>query len=272
MTGAVLLAWVALGVVVGAYGTLIGAGGGFVLVPVLLIVFPEQSAAQLTAVSLAVVFANALSGSVGYYRLRRVDYRSGVVLAIATIPGSVIGALVVAGIPRTAFDIVMGAVLILISVFLLFRPSGNLALLRGRPGTATRELVDSDGKIYRYRFNLAVATVLSVAVGFLSSLLGIGGGIIHVPLLTSFFSFPAHIATATSHFVLVAMSAGATVTHIVHGDFGPFVPITLALAVGVIGGAQVGARLSTRVGGGLIIRLLAIALGVVGIRLLLLHA
>jgi uncharacterized membrane protein YfcA len=183
----------------------------------------------------------------------------------------VLGALVVGAIPRAAFDVVMGSALILVAAFLFFRPAGNLALLTGRWATVTRELIDSDGKRYRYRFNLALATALSVIVGFLSSLLGIGGGIIHVPMLSTFFSFPPHVATATSHFVLMVMAAGATITHIVHRDFGSFVPITLALSAGVILGAQVGARASSRVRGGMIIRLLALALGIVGIRLLLIR-
>src|SRR5207302_7393327 len=62
------LAWAAAGVAVGTYGTLVGAGGGFALVPILLLVYPRQSPAQLTAVSLAVVFANVVSGSIGYSR------------------------------------------------------------------------------------------------------------------------------------------------------------------------------------------------------------
>jgi uncharacterized membrane protein YfcA len=272
MSGLLLIAWALLGLAVGAYGTLIGAGGGFVLVPILLLVFPHRSAAELTAVSLAVVFANAASGSFGYYRLRRVDYRSAIPLAIATLPGSVIGALLVGAIPRRTFDLLMGSVLILASVFLFLRPKGGMSLLSDRWGSVSRELHDSHGQTYRYRFNLAVAVLLSLLVGFLSSLLGIGGGIIHVPVLTSFFGFPAHIATATSHFVLMVMAAGATLTHAVHRDFGGFVPITLALAIGVIAGAQLGARLSTRVPGGAIIRLLALALAVVGVRLLLLQA
>jgi uncharacterized membrane protein YfcA len=261
--------WAVVGVVVGAYGTLIGAGGGFVLVPILLIVYPHQPAAQLTAVSLGAVFANATSGSAGYYRLRRVDYRSGFVLSLATLPGAVLGALVVGAIPRAVFDLVMGVALILVAAFLILRPAGNLSLLSGRWLTVSRQLVDSEGKKYAYTYNLALATALSVFVGFLSSLLGIGGGIIHVPMLSTFFSFPPHIATATSHFVLMIMAGGATVTHVLHRDFGGLVPVTLAISVGVILGAQVGARASTRVGGVMIIRLLAIALGLVGIRLLL---
>jgi uncharacterized membrane protein YfcA len=270
--GAALLLWLAFGLLVGGYGTLIGAGGGFVLVPILLIVFPKQPAAQLTAVSLAVVFANAASGSFGYYRMRRVDYGSGAILAAATVPGSILGALIVGRIPRAAFDVVMGVVLIIVAAFLLLRPSGSVPLLVDRWGTASRKLVDSEGRRYQYRFNLALATAFSLGIGFLSSLLGIGGGIMHVPMLTSFFNYPAHIATATSHFVLMITSAAATVTHILHGDFDGYVPITLALAVGVIAGAQVGARLSGRVHGGLIIRLLALALALVGVRLLFFQA
>src|SRR5487761_793050 len=80
----------ALGLIVGAYGTLIGAGGGFVLVPLLLILYPHDSPAQITAISLGVVFVNASSGSLSYFRLRRADYRTGVWLAAATLPGAVV--------------------------------------------------------------------------------------------------------------------------------------------------------------------------------------
>lgn len=71
-----ILLLVALGLVVGALGTLIGAGGGFLLTPVLLLVYPHASAQTISATSLAVVFANAASGTVAYARQGRVDYRS----------------------------------------------------------------------------------------------------------------------------------------------------------------------------------------------------
>jgi uncharacterized membrane protein YfcA len=262
---------VAAGIAVGAYGTLVGAGGGFALVPILLLVYPRQSAAQLTAVSLAVVFANVVSGSISYARLRRIDYRTGLILAPATIPGAVIGALAVGAIPRAAFDAVMGSALILVAGFLLLKPSGNVPIgLNGR-SAVSRTLIDSDGNRYQYRFNQALAIVASFGIGFVSSLLGIGGGIVQVPILTTFFGFPAHIASATSQFVQVATSGVGAVTHILHGDYAGLVAVTLALAVGVILGAQAGAAISRRVAGSAIIRLLAVALGLVGIRLLLLR-
>jgi len=268
----IFLVWVVAGVAVGAYGTLVGAGGGFALVPILLLVYPRQSPAQLTAVSLAVVFANVVSGSIGYSRLKRIDYRTGLILAPATIPGAVIGALVVGAIPRAAFDAVMGSALILVSGFLLLKPHGSIPLALGGRWVISRTLVDSDGNRYQYRFNLALAIVASFGIGFVSSLLGIGGGIVQVPILTSFFAFPAHIASATSQFVQIFTSGFGALTHVLHGDYASFVSVTVALAVGVIIGAQFGAVISRRVADSAIIRLLAVALGLVGIRLLLLRS
>jgi hypothetical protein len=262
------IGFVALGFGVGAYGTLIGAGGGFILVPVLLFIYPGLSAAQVTAVSLAVVFVNACSGSISYARMRRIDYPTGVVLAAATVPGAVAGAIVVSVIPRRAFDVIMGLALIALSIFLLLRPQGSRSLWLNSRFTVSRSLVDAEQTSYEYRFNLAAAALFSVGIGFLSSLLGIGGGIIQVPLLTSALGFPAHVATATAQFALMFTAATGALTHLVQGVYTPFLRLIVELAVGVVAGAQVGAALSQRVGGGVIIRLLAVALGLVGVRLL----
>ena len=259
---------VALGVVIGAYGTLIGAGGGFLLVPALLLLYPHDSPTHVTAVSLAVVLANAAAGSVSYYRIRMADYVSGSWLALATIPGAIVGAMVVGDIPRTTFEVVMGVALLLVGGFLAIRPHGRLPLLQGSTFSVERSVTDAEGKTYRYRFNQGLAMAISAVVGFLSSLLGIGGGIIHVPVLSTFFDFPPHVATATSHFVLVFTAGAGTIEHVLAGDYSGSLVMTAALAVGVICGAPFGAALSRRVTGGWIIRLLAIALVVVGLRLL----
>ncbi|MGH3000420.1 MAG: sulfite exporter TauE/SafE family protein, partial [Gaiellaceae bacterium] len=100
-TTAVIL--VAIGVGVGTFGTIVGAGGGFILTPILLLLYPHDSPRTITAISLAVVFFNAASGSVAYARQRRIDYRSGVVFAIATLPGAVGGALLVGHVSRHVF-------------------------------------------------------------------------------------------------------------------------------------------------------------------------
>ncbi|MGH3001013.1 MAG: sulfite exporter TauE/SafE family protein, partial [Gaiellaceae bacterium] len=110
----------------------------------------------------------------------------------------------------------------------------------------------------------------SLGVGFLSSFLGIGGGVIHVPLLVRALGFPMHVATATSHFVLAVMAGAGTITHVLQGSFhhGQGWRRTAALSVGVIAGAQLGAHISLRLRGAVIQWLLVAALLALAARLL----
>ena len=247
-----LTVWLELGVLgllVGTFGTLIGAGGGFLLVPLLLLLYPDTPASTITAISLAVVCMNATSGSVAYARLGRIDYRTGIVFALASAPGAVLGSLATGWLARGTFDTVFGVVLILLALYLLIwgkSPEGH-----DRPE----------------HVNLWLGGILSFGVGFMSSVLGIGGGVIHVPLLIQFLGYPAHIATATSHFILAVMSLIGTATHIVNGDFVEGGRRTVALSVGVLVGAQLGAWLSQKVHGRWIMRSLAVGLLGVGGRL-----
>ena len=268
-----------LGLLIGAFGTLIGAGGGFILVPILLLIYPQDNTELITSISLAVVFFNALSGSWAYSRMKRIDYKSGIIFSLATIPGAILGAVSTAYVPRQIFDIFFGVVMMIAGIFLwLSATDDHLPHLKlashisgGEDSSrlTIRDFVDADGVHHHYAFNPSVGIVLSVFVGFLSSLLGVGGGFIHVPALTRLLNFPVHVATATSHFVLAVMALTGTLVHVANGVFVHGIRRTAILAVGVILGAQAGAHMSNRVGGKLIIRGLAVALFFVGIRLIL---
>ncbi|HWO93946.1 MAG TPA: sulfite exporter TauE/SafE family protein [Dehalococcoidia bacterium] len=259
-----------LGIAVGAFGTLVGAGGGFVLVPILLLVYPDRDAATVTAMSLFVVFANATSGSLAYARQRRIDYRSAAWFALGTLPGALAGAIVVGYIPRRAFDFLFAAVVAVVAVYLSL-PRGAQEVrtpVAGR-GVVTRTLTDSAGHTFRYAYRLWQGVLISSAVGFMSSLLGIGGGIVHVPVMILLLHFPVHIATATSHLVLALMSFEGSVVHFVQGELGwdeTFLQ-TIAIAAGAIPGAQIGARLAQRIHERMIVRGLASALLLISIRL-----
>ena len=188
---------------------------------------------------------------------------------MATLPGSVLGVLLAGRISRPTFDVIMGLALCGLALFLLRgRPDA------GDPGAgpgSPRAITDRDGHTHRYRARVRTGALLSVGVGFASSFLGIGGGVVHVPLLVGFLGFPTHIATATSHFVLAFMAVAATVTHVIAGTFHDAVGLrrALALSVGVVVGAQLGAWASQRLSGRLIQRLLAGGLLVLGVRLVL---
>lgn len=263
---AVLLAL--LGVAVGAFGTIVGAGGGFVLTPILLLLYPHDSPQTITTISLTAVFFNAASGTTAYLRQRRVDVRSGSVFAAAATPGAIGGALLTGIVSRRLFDVLIGAVLALLAVWLL---SGD----RWRPhpphrGVRRRLLRDRQGLVYEYEVPIWRGALYSLAVGFVSSFLGLGGGVIHVPLLVRALGFPTHVATATSHYILAWMSGVGTIAHAVNGGFagGTGLRRAASVSVGVVVGAQVGAHFSQRLRGTHIEWALAVALLALAARLL----
>jgi uncharacterized membrane protein YfcA len=216
------------------------------------------------------VFFNALSGSISYARMGRIDYRSGLLFASATVPGAILGALTTGFIPRREFDAVFGIVMIVAAGFLVLYPVERDTRTPAKRGRTTRTIVDRNGTAHTFSFDARVGVVLSLFVGYISSLLGIGGGIIHVPVLVHLLNFPVHLATATSHFMLAIMALTGTLVHIASGSFSETsVYWTLSLGAGVLVGAPLGARLSSLLRGMWIIRGLAIALGFAGIRILL---
>jgi uncharacterized protein len=242
------VALVAFGLVVGAYGTIIGAGGGFLIVPMLLLVW-RLPPAQAAGTSLAVVFLNAVAGSISYARQKRIDYRAGMWFAAATFPGAIAGAFLSKYLSGRTFDVTFATVLLGVTAFLIWKPVRATDAGERRP------------------YSLGLGIAISFFVGFLSSALGIGGGIFHVPAMIHLLAFPAAIAAATSTFILAFSSLVGAGTHLSLGNV-LYVPAAL-MGVGVIAGAQVGARIAKRARGATVVRLLAVALVIVAVRLLL---
>lgn len=263
-----------IGFFIGTLGTLIGAGGGFILVPILIIMRPDFSPETITAISMVIVACNAISGSVAYMYAKKVDYKAGIIFAICTIPGSILGVLTTKIIPRGVFDIIFGVLMLVLATLLLINGgkerSDKKPVMTGPKGWVTQKLTDRWGEHYEYAYNLRLGMLISVFVGYFSPLLGIGGGIIHVPAMAEWLLFPVHIATATSHFILAVMATVSVLVHLFQGNYdNPLITkMVIGLAIGVIPGAQVGAYLSRRINEKLIIKALAISIGIVGVKIL----
>lgn len=243
------------GFFIGAYGTLIGVGGGFLLIPFLLILYPNSPSEVITSISLCVIFFNSLSGTISYWRMGRVDLKVGVIFAIASIPGAIAGAYMTSYIPRKTFELIFGIFLILVAIFLNLRNFENN--------------VQSVNEIKRAN-RIRTGVILSFFTGFISALLGVAGGVIHVPVLVYLLKFPVHIATATSHFILSVITFFASLTHVIKGSLSEVWLKILILTIGVIPGAQLGAYLSSKMSERWIIRALTIAVAILGLRLIFL--
>jgi uncharacterized membrane protein YfcA len=256
-----------LGAAVGAYGTLIGAGGGILLVPALLLLYPHETPSTIASISLAVVFLNALSGTLAYGHMHRIDYRAGLLFGAATVPGAVLGAYATSLLSRQLFDLLFSFLVLTLATFILLQPTPKRRLPRVYRRQVTHTLVDFKGTRYSYSFSNRLGVLLSLVIGGISSMFGIGGGPFQVPVLVYILAFPLHVATATSQFMLLIMSSIGSVSHLLAGSFVHGHRRTLFLGIGVVVGAQVGARLSQRLSGRSIGLVLAAGLVVIGIRL-----
>jgi len=257
-----LLWLIPLGFLAGGYGTLIGAGGGFILAPALLLLYPNDAPETITSISLATVFLNALSSTFAYAKAKRIDYKTGLIFSLATMPGAVLGAMATTAMSRAWFDPLFGLLLVLVALFLAVNPPKKGAGRIAQIEFPTKTISECSTT------NLLLGIVLSTGFGFISSFLGIGGGFLYVPALVYLLRFPVHIATATSLFVLTITAFTGSATHVATGLFHHGIRRAIALSIGAILGAQAGARLSQRIHGEWIVRSLALALALVGARLM----
>ncbi len=256
-----LLALTGLGVLTGAYGVIVGAGVGFLLAPLLILVWGFEPGTAV-GTSLAVVLVTAVSGSLRYARSRSIDYRSGILFALAALPGSILGAVAADWTPGRLLTVAFGLLLIGIAAYTALRPASRPAPpppptphQPPRQGLAVRTLTTASGATYTFSFSESRAMAYNVLFGFLSSFFGVGGGLVRVPLLVFGFRFPVPVAAATSLFSMALYTGVGVASHAVLGNVE--VQALLFAGAGVVVGAQIGVPLAPRLRGGLVLRLLA---------------
>lgn len=261
---------VLLGLSVGIYGTMVGAGGGFLLIPALLVLYPDLPHESITALSLGVVFFNALSGTQAYARQKRIDYQAGLIFAAATVPASIVGALVTGLLASSAFEIAFAALLGVAAIWLLVPRPATVRVTPPSPRLRRHSITDIDNFTYVFSFDPVLALALGLVVGVFASLFGVGGGIFLVPAMVLLLRMPSHIATATSTFVLVFSGGTGALVHLGLGNYAGLAGEEFALAAGSLLGAQVGAMVSHRLvhHQEVIVRFFSVALLIVAARML----
>lgn len=266
ITTAQFILLAALGGSVGAVGAMVGVGGGFLLVPALLIIYPNADPAVITSISLTAIVMNAASASYGYRRRGWQDRRTALILIAAAVPLAIVGALLTRSIDRGDFDIAFGTALVLGAVYLALRsgkiPHSFIAATKGR----SRRLVDAAGEVYEYRVREPIAALIAVFAGFMV-FFGIGGGIVNVPIMMLTLKIPSRIAVATSQLELLFASGTAVLVHLSYsfGDYDQWIR-ALIVGGGTLVGAQIGVRLAGFVSGRVVLMIIAVALLTAGIR------
>ena len=239
------------------FGSMVGLGGGFIIVPVLRIFFGLSPAAA-AGTSLALVVANSGSGAFTYLMQRRVHVRVGLLIAAGGFPGSILGAIIVKQLTPHVFDWLFAAFLIVVASDIVFN--------REKRMKQRDEHADVRAIVGMPWYGALAA---GFGVGIVSSLFGVGGGVVLVPTLLYFSDLPAHAISATSHFGIVLTAPVGLVTHYLEHDIDWAYVVPLVL--GGLCGGPIGARLSLRLKSSRLMLFVAVALTIAAFALVLRH-
>jgi len=271
------LALLLLGAFSGFLGALMGIGGGVIVVPILILFF-MLDAHQAVGTSLVMIIFTALSSTWAYHRQKRIDWKIGVLAAVTTIPGASLGAYTTKFFASESLGIIFGVFLLLVAAMMIRRSfltnvsSNNPATYNKHTSellrrTWTRRIVDASGKIFEYDANIHSGLLLSFLGGFASGFLGIGGGLIVVPIFAIVIGLPMHLAVATSMVTMIFTSISGVSTHIMLGNVR--IEYAVPLIIGITFGTQAGATAARRLRSKTLERIFAIAVLAIGIWLII---
>ncbi len=238
------LAIFVVGLIVGILGAMLGIGGGVLLIPLLTGLFGIPIKTAIGASIISVIATSSAAGAV--YVGRGLSHtRLSMVMEIATTLGALAGGITAALISPTALSVLFGIVLLYVSFSMQRMPREDMA-------AAPTGLLDTSytdprtGQLITYGVrNLPVGMVASFIAGNISGLLGIGGGVVKVPIMTLIMGIPLRAAIGTSNFMIGITAATSAVIYYQHGYIDPSIAIPTAL--GVLFGAQAGTRVGGRV-------------------------
>jgi uncharacterized membrane protein YfcA len=240
------------GAVAGGFGSLLGLGGGVLIVPLLTLGFglPLREA---VGVSLICVIMTS-SAAAGVYLERHVaNLRLGMTLELFTAIGALVGGSIAFLLSERLLSVLFAVLLLYVAVTMARGQRAEPALepelvdpatLDTDPAASPTALERLSGDGYRVR-NLGRGVVGATGAGLASALLGIGGGIIKVPLMHLAMGVPLRVATATSNMMIGITAAASAVIYIIHGGIDPYV--AGPTGIGVFLGATAGSRLSHRI-------------------------
>jgi uncharacterized membrane protein YfcA len=268
MTHAIVLA--AVGFVGGAFGSMVGLGGGVFIVPAM-VLFLGIPIHQAIAASLIAVVATSTTAAVAYLRDDLTNVRLGVTLETMTVTGALAGGLVGALLSRQVLSAVFGGVMVPVSVYLLVRLRTGAAAVdvAQAPGVLGASYHDrSLGSRVTYRVQrLSAGMGASLVAGVVSGLLGVGGGFLKVPVMVLAMRVPVRAAVCTSSFMIGVTACSGALVYTARGmvDLNTTVPVVL----GVVAGAYLGSRFAQRVKGSVLAMMLAAVLFALAVQMIL---
>ena len=234
-----LFAILAIGLGAGLLGSLFGIGGGLFIVPALTLLF-GLSPTEAAAASLVGIVATSVGGTVYYLDKGVTNIRLGLLLEISTVIGAVIGAAVSGYLEEWLIMSIFTAVIVISGIRMILNRSADV------PGKDDGEFVMHDirtGEDVRYDIeNVPGGFALCSVAGVISSLTGVGGGVIKVPIMNMMMGVPIKAATATSSYMIGITAFSGALIYFLNGQV--LLDVAAFVAVGTFIGAVAGSRIS----------------------------
>ncbi len=251
-----MLILIILATLIGILSSSMGVGGGFIIVPLLVLVY-DLKAHIAIGTSITTVLFSALSATIGYFKQKRIDWKLGIITAISTIPTAHLGAYTTKFFESKVLSSIFGIALALVGLRMIsgtvffFKQKGRVydnSLLSKSNNLQKgwhRKLIDASGITFDYYIKNPILGFLLLSLcGFASAFLGVGGGVMIVPLYVIVMGMPIHLATATSVFSIIFTSLSGAWAHILLGNIS--LEYAIPLIIGVVTGAQIGTRVAKR--------------------------
>jgi uncharacterized membrane protein YfcA len=240
----------AVSVIAGLIGALAGVGGGILIIPALTLIFGVDIHLAIGA-SIVSVIATSSGAAAAYVRDRLTNIRIGMFLELATTSGAVVGALLASVVAPSLLYIFLGVVLVFSAALQLTR-LGEQSAARQPPSALASHLVLADSypdavletEVAYSPRRIPLGFGLMALAGVVSGLLGIGSGALKVVAMDGAMGLPIKVSSATSNFMIGVTAAASAGIYLGRGDVD--VRIAAPVALGVLAGAFVGARLLGR--------------------------
>ena len=249
-----------VGLVAGLLGSMLGVGGGILIVPILTLALHLPIKVAIAS-SLVAIVANSCTAAGMYTKARVTNIRLGLLLETTTTPGAIIGGFIAAVIAPSILSALFGLVLIYAAYIMITRqhlmyddtqPDSHIVQNNSTDNLSTSlasSYYDRNlDRVITYKVTrVPMGLGTSFFAGLISSLLGVGGGIVNVPVMHLVMGVPMKAAIATSAFIItITATAGA----LIYYYYGHIYPLIIApLTIGVVIGSRIGVELTQRAGG-----------------------
>ena len=267
MEPTLILALITVGICASTLGTIFGVGGGIIFIPVLTILF-GLSASEAVAVSLVGIIATSTGAASFHVRNGVANVRLGLLLEITTSIGAMLAALLAVHAENWILLAIFGCVLIYSAASMILRKERIIEHSEADNGMvfSYRDGKDPAEKRYEVR-NVKSGLLVCTGAGVLSSLTGVGGGTIKIPLMNVHMHVPIKVATATSSYMIGITAFSGAVVYFIHG--GLLLDYAAAVAVGAFIGSFIGTRISRRIDAGPLRRYFSILLLAISVTIFL---